>query len=165
MSKREKIILSAALLAVLYVVYSLFIASPSKPPSVDTEKKKTELTKVISDVSGNLSKEALDKADIYIIVSAEAEWTSDPFSKTVLPKKSKARKRDKPLKQKVSFTYSGYVEMGDKRLAIINGIEYEIGEELELAGYIVEKIEPFKVVIRARKGQRRIIVPVKEGIL
>jgi hypothetical protein len=165
MSKREKVILFGALLAILYGAYSVFLDSPSKPPSVDTEKKKTELTKVISDVSGNLSKEVLDKADIYIIARAEAEWRSDPFSKTVLPKKSEARKPAKPLKQKVSFTYSGYVEMGDKRLAIINGIEYETGEELELAGYIVEKIEPFKVVIRGKKRQKRIIVPMKEGIL
>jgi uncharacterized protein YdeI (BOF family) len=54
--------------------------------------------------------------------------------------------------------------MGDKRLAIINGVEYETGEELELAGYIVERIEPLKLVIRDKEKQITIIVPIEKEV-
>jgi len=168
MSKREKIILFAVLVAVLYGAYSLFLDTPSKRATVDSGMKKSELNKVIADVTGNLTKEILDTTDTYIIARAEAEWESDPFYKTELPKKpkvSKVRKRRVvPLKQKVDLTYSGYVEMGDKRLAIINGIEYEIGEELGLGGYVVERIEAFEVVIRHKEKLGTITIPLKEEV-
>jgi hypothetical protein len=54
--------------------------------------------------------------------------------------------------------------MGDRKLAIINGVEYETGEELKFAGYIVERIEPLKVVIRDKEKQTIIIVPIKEEV-
>jgi len=170
MSKREKIIFFAVLVGVLYGAYSLFLASPSKQITVGTGLKKGELGKIIADVTGNLTKEILDKADTHIFARAGAEWGSDPFYKTELPKKpkeSKVLEEVVPLKQKVDLTYSGYVKMGDKRLAIINDIEYETGEELELPGYIVERIEPLKVklVIRHEEKSETITVPMVEEIL
>jgi hypothetical protein len=159
MLKREKIVVFAALVAVIYAAYSLFMASPSKQTNIDTNKKKTEITQFIANLSEGLDKDALQKTDIYIIARAEAEWEKDPFLKTELAKESKM-----PKQQEVSFSYSGYIKMGDKKLAIINGVEYETGEELKLAGYIVERIEPLKVVIRGKEKQTIIIVPIKEEV-
>jgi len=162
MSKREKIIVFAALVAVIYAVYILFIASPPKQTNIDTKIKKMGTVKFIANLSESLDKDALDKTDIYIIAQAETEWEKDPFLKTELAKESEVPEQAVPLGQEISFTYSGYIEMGDVRLAIINGVEYETDEELELAGYIVERIEPLKVIIRDKEKQRTIIVPIKE---
>ena len=163
MGKREKIILLIAVLAaVLFGLYSLFPASQSKPKPVDIGEKKSELNEFIADVSGNLSKEVIDETDSYIIARAEAEWVSDPFLEIELPKKAEKEALEEQEYLKVTFTYSGYVKAGDIRLAIIDGVEYETGDELELTGYIVERIEPLKVVIRYKGKQRRIIVPMKE---
>jgi len=164
MSKREKIVVFAALVAVIYAVYSLFMASPSKQTNIDTNKKKMGTIKFIANLSEGLDKDALQKTDIYIIARAEAEWEKDPFLKTELAKESKIPNQPMPLEQEVSFTYSGYIKMGDKKLAIINGVEYETGEELKLAGYIVERIEPLKVVIRGKEKQTIIIAPIKEEV-
>lgn len=167
MAKRRKIILIIVMLAILYGAYSLFLESPPKRSTVDTGIKKGELNKTIADVAGNLSKAGMDKTDAYIIARAEAEWQSDPFYKTVVREALKAREQKVvPIKlKKVKLTYSGYLEMGDKRIAIINGIEYETGEELEVAGYIIERIEPLEVVIGHKKKPGTFTVPVVEGLL
>ena len=167
MAKRRKIILMTVMLAIVYGAYSFFLESPLKRSTVDTGINKGELNKMIADVAENLSKEGLDKADAYIIARAEAEWKSDPFYKTVVRERRTARERKAvPVKlKKVPLTYSGYVEMGDKRVAVINGIEYETGEELEVAGYIIERIEPLEVVIGHKKNPGTFTVPVVEGFL
>jgi len=63
------------------------------------------------------------------------------------------------------FTYSGYLEIGDRRLAIINGIEYETGDELAMGGYIVRGIYPNRVVIEVKWRKEKIIVPLEEEVL
>jgi len=174
MSKREIIIVFAALVAIIYAVYSLFIASSSKQITNNTNIKKTGAVMFIANLSEILVKNALDKTDIYIITRAEAEWEKDPFLKTELTKKSEITKKPvpaeetpkqpEPLEERISLTYSGYIEMGGKRLAIINDVEYETNDELELVGYIVEKIEPLKVIISDIERQKKIIVPIEQEV-
>jgi len=73
MSKREIIIVFAALVAIMYAVYSLFIASSSKQITNDTTMKKAEAARSIANFSAILDKDALTKTDIYIITRSEAE--------------------------------------------------------------------------------------------
>ena len=54
--------------------------------------------------------------------------------------------------------------MGDRRLAIINDVEYETNDELEVTGYIVEAIEPLRVIISDIKRRRKIIVPIEQEV-
>lgn len=174
MSKREIIIVFAALVAIIYAVYSLFIASSSKQIINNTNIKKTGEVKFIANLSEILEKNALNKTGIYIIAQAEAEWEKDPFLKTELTKKSEITKKPVPVEEipkqpvpveeRISLTYSGYIEMDGKRLAIINDVEYETNDELELVGYIVEKIEPLKVIISDIERQRKIIVPIEQEV-
>ena len=165
MSKREIIIVFAALVAIMYAVYSLFIASSSKQITNDTTMKKAEAVRSIANFSAILDKDALTKTDIYIITRSEAEWEKDPFLKTELAKELKIPKQPVPLEEKISFTYSGYIEMGDKRMAIINDVEYETDDELELTGYIVERIDPLEVIISDIERQRKITVPIEPEAL
>ena len=43
--------------------------------------------------------------------------------------------------------YTGFLQMGDTRLAIINGMEYEAGDQLEPGGFIIRRILPNHVVV------------------
>jgi hypothetical protein len=53
--------------------------------------------------------------------------------------------------------------MGDKRLAIINGVEYAAGDELEQGGYMVRSITPSRVVIvSTRDSKQKFIFPLEE---
>jgi len=174
MSKREIILVFAALIAIIYAVYSLTTSSSSNQITNNVDIKKTGAVKFIANLSEILGKNTLDKTNIYIIARAEAEWEKDPFLKTELTKKSEVPKQPvpveevpkqpEPVEESIRFTYSGYLEMGDKKLAIINDVEYETNDELELVGYIVEKIEPLRVIISDKERQRKIIVPIEQEV-
>jgi hypothetical protein len=65
--------------------------------------------------------------------------------------------------EELSFTYSGYLEMADKKLAIINGIEYKAGEMIvNGGGYIVSSIFPTRVALELIGGKNRITLPLEE---
>ena len=60
--------------------------------------------------------------------------------------------------------YTGYLRMGDKRLAIINGMEYEAGDILEPDGFIIRSISPRRVVIAPPGAKKNtIILPMEEN--
>ena len=53
--------------------------------------------------------------------------------------------------------------MGDKRLAILNGIEYEVGDRLEPGGLIVRNIHPNHVVIGPPDlKSKKVVLPMEE---
>jgi len=160
MSKREKIIVFVMVLAIGFGVYNLFIASPSKRGRIETGKKLTDLDKLVASVTEELNKADLTEAEAFIIARAEAEWVRDPFFERglfVTPELAAQA-------EEVIFTYTGYMEMGKKRLAVINGLEYQTGEELELGGYVVQSIHPDMVVIKSKGKQRLITVPFEQEV-
>ena len=61
-----------------------------------------------------------------------------------------------------AFSYSGYLKVSNKNLAIINGVEYEAGDPLEIEGYVLKKIYPGKVVIVNEKSGAKFDVPLQE---
>ena len=161
MSKREKIILFVTVLAIGFGVYNFFIASPSKHARIETGKKLTGLNEIIADVTDQLNKAGLTEAEAFVIARAEAEWVKDPFLATRFtgrfgPSEPAAQAEE------VIFTYTGYMEMGKKRLAVIHGLEYQTGEELDLGGYVVRSIHSDRVVIKGKGRQELITVPFKQ---
>ena len=59
--------------------------------------------------------------------------------------------------------YTGYLEMGTTRLAIINGNEYATGDMLEQGGYVVRSITPSQIVLATTDGTKNMfIVPLQE---
>ena len=165
MSKREKVILVIVFFVVVYGIYNVFLCSPPKTSSVDNSGESKRLDDLIAGVIQDVARENLSETETYIITRAETEWRSDPFLETNgLEKIFDDAEGAASSKHKVSFTYTGYLELGDTRIAIINGREYEIGEELESGGYFVESIEPLQVVIRGKENRKTIIVPVKEEV-
>jgi hypothetical protein len=138
MSKREKIILFAMVLAILYGGYKLFY-TPYSDTGIESHKQKT---------------------DKFIIARAKEAWAGDPFLKIGLPVASEVKQeRVQASTPNMSFKYSGYMEMGRQRLAVINGMEYVVGDELEPGGYIVNSISASQVVIGIKNTNQNIILP------
>jgi hypothetical protein len=52
--------------------------------------------------------------------------------------------------------------MGNRNLAIINGIEYEKGEKLPDGAHIVEEIHPNRVVVGMQGNKKKITVKLEE---
>jgi hypothetical protein len=54
------------------------------------------------------------------------------------------------------------MEMGKRRLAIINGMEYQEGDNLEIKGAALQKISRSEVLISVGEGQGGIVVPIAD---
>jgi type II secretory pathway component PulC len=63
---------------------------------------------------------------------------------------------------KINFVYSGYIALGQKKMAIINGIEYREGDPLEIEGYVLKSVNAAMVVIENRKAGVMENVPLQD---
>ena len=160
MSKREKIILVVMALTIVYGAYSFFLESPAYTHGPSPSESKLEaFHKFISNVA-NLTKDGLSEIDAYIIEHISDQWTKDPLLNIT----REVQIGDRPdTVNPLDIIYTGYLEMGPKRLAIINGMEYESGESLAKGGHTVGLIYPDKVVIVTRGNNQKVAVPLVES--
>lgn len=164
MSKREKIIIFVMALVVIFGVYSFFADRQSRiVDNAKTSKNLAEIDKLVEDITKQLKE--TDSIDVHtlIITKAESEWERDPFFDKKLLRAVESFDSADQIKE-VSFTYTGYISMGKRKLAIINGLEYSLGEELESKGYIVWGIYPNKVIIKVKAIQSLITVPFESKV-
>ena len=153
--------------AILYGAYDFFIVPGTKSVSSDAGKKPAELAAFAADVTANMTKESLSTADAYAINRAETEWTqnlfmnSKDFNKWTEAKNIKTR-GDGSAVAKTKFIYSGYIGMGSKWIAIINGVEYKEGDALDVAGFVLKSISPEKVVIEISETGTKLIIPMQD---
>ena len=162
MSKREKIILFLMALSIVYGFYVFYIEAPAKKVAIGKNSKLESLNKFISHVAA-LTKESLSEIDSYIIEKAPKQWDKDPLLSSDSEFQFKAENTEADLSAfKVNIKYTGYLKMGAKNIAILNGLEYEVGEELENSGFIVRKIYPERVIIEIKGKQKEIAIPLEE---
>jgi hypothetical protein len=110
-----------------------------------------------------VDKAILTKTEDFIMLQAEAEWKRDPFLKPGSFVKFGAENGQAGVLAEELFTYSGYLEIADKKLAIINGIEYKAGEMIvNGGGYIVSSISPTEAVLELTGGKNMITLPLEE---
>jgi hypothetical protein len=162
MSNREKIIVALMVLSVSYGAYILFFSTPPKSKIVSSvgdrqlEVLNTFITKVADKTKSGLSKE-----QAYILQKAQAEWKQDPFVQ-LRPKKVEEDTGPAPVLD-ARVRYTGFLQMGDRRLAIISGMEYETGDRLESGGFIIRSIFPNRVMVSPPgKNKKLMILPMDE---
>jgi hypothetical protein len=83
-----------------------------------------EKNNYIGNITGDLMKNPLKLADAYIIGRAETDWGKNPFwekgSYREWANRDNTKTSDDPASK---IIYSGYVDVGKKKLAVINGLE------------------------------------------
>ena len=173
MSNREKIIVGLMLLTVAYGVYALFFEGKGKSgttpiASVSATQELENLNAFITKVA-DASKAGLSKEDKYIISRAESPWKQDPLTTVELtdrPEDEINRKKQQVAQTtgpQLNVSYTGFMQMGDKKFAIINGLEYAAGDELEQGGFVVQSITPGQVVILSTDGsKKKFVFPLEE---
>ena len=149
-------------LAIVGGGYSLFFASSSPKISFDSSKRGgTE--SFVTDLTKKMADKDISESSRYIISRAKAELKKDPFIRSEMAIMAKAdRELAVTSVQKADFTYSGYLNMGMKSLVVINGMEYEAGDDLEQDGYFVKNIFPTKVVIGVKGRDNILVLPLLE---
>ena len=167
MTNRERIILILMAVAVVWGGYTFLYTSPSKTKAPGSVNRPKDLNQFVIDMANKITnKNALDSED-YVILKASAKWTQNPFQEPdllvkIAPDADPRTGQEDDLTRKTEFLYSGYLKMGNRSLAIINGKEYEIDERLDPAGCFVRNIFPTWVEIGIKGKTETIIIPLRE---
>jgi hypothetical protein len=145
MEKREKILLGV-LAATLVVAGGLHFSTPdtgtgpggaaSAPLNLD-------------EVAGAVEQARLTPQLAYRIELLADNATGDPFyggQGGLLQDESQDGQGD------AEYVYSGYIKIGQKIFAVINGVEYAQGDELAEGGYLVQAIDKNSVLLERTDG-------------
>jgi hypothetical protein len=107
-----------------------------------------------------------------MIKNAETPWRHDPFFERssyrewLIPKEpvpvSTAGGASPSPAQKGQFNYTGYVDMGNKKVAIINGSEHAVGDALDVEGFVLNGIYPSRILIYNKETKRTLDVSLQE---
>ena len=167
MTMREKIVVCAMVLALLYGALEFFLFSPAKKARMAAENRRQDLNTFVAGLTQEIAAKNITGIDRYLLERATTQWRQDLFFDAPLDAfaKSGETTADKGVPEEVPFTYSGYMEMGKKKTAIISGLEYGPGDELGEGEYLVRAIYPNRVILESKKGKREIILPLEEGKL
>jgi len=158
LNKRQIIILVVAALFVLYAAYEYLIAGPAAKKAKAVANP-AQINTFVSDLQGDLIKDIVAGVDSYIISMAEKDWQRNPFWERSSYKEWAAREGGVGSGK---IIYSGYVDSGKKKLAVINGFEYRIGEQLEMEGYVLKGITPLKVILFNKNTGSEIEITIQE---
>lgn len=164
MQKREKILIALMAVAVLYGALELFILSGRSQRPPDGPSPAT----VVQDVrdAADQAKSAVEEAALSdeqrrVLEVAAAPWRPDLFYP--LPEMERIPRDDAvDAAPEVGFEYSGYLAVGDREMAIINGVEYRVGETVAETGYVLRAITPDRVFVEAPGDGERLSVPYSE---
>jgi hypothetical protein len=162
MTKREKIIVGIMVLTVGYGAIELVLPRAktvtTAPAVQSTESLSVFITKVADAAKG-----AASETSAQIIQKAEADWRQDPFMiiRKAPPPPAEARSQKETGRALPNLAYSGFLEIGPKRLAIINGMEYEAGDRVNPGAFSIKSILPNKVIMTSSQGE--IVLPLQES--
>ena len=161
LKKREIIILVIAALFILYAGYEYLIAGPASK-KVKTSTESVNINTSSTGITKDLGKDKITDFDAYVIRRMEADWGKNPFWKKDLYKEWGNREGVAKSGVLAKIIYSGYVDSGKNKMAVINGFEYRIGDELEIEGYVLKQITPSKILIVNKYTESKEEIPLQE---
>jgi hypothetical protein len=147
------------LVVVLFAAYDFFIGQPASKKAKQ-EAKPIEIESFITKVTQDVGKTNISELDSYIIKKAELEWVRNPFWSKEEYREFAGKDASGGLASKI--VYSGYVDAGRKKMAVINGFEYEAGDSLEIEGYFLKSITPSKILIVNRYTGGELTIPIQD---
>ncbi len=165
MNKREKIIVILAAVIGIYGLMDYFIFSKT-PQSTAQEilaQEKLDIDTFAQTASASLTaiRTITQEKDMsYLLARLESEWKKDPFIR--LDSDMIAEPEEKQASALPELVYSGFVKIGNKLMAVINGMEYMMGETLRDISFKIKKITPGKVVLMT-EANKEIIIFLQEN--
>ena len=167
MSIREKIILSFMVVTIVVCAWIYFFPDRSSIPANPSDDM-VSVKNLVNEIQTKLKHESALELDLQLIHLASSQWDEDPFIEAdkfltremVIPEKKKTVR--KAATNKPNLLYTGFIEVGRTKLAIINGMEYEIGEAVDTIGHFVKHIYPSRIEIGKVGTDTIFLIPLKE---
>lgn len=167
LTTKQIILLGVTLLAVLYGAYDFLFTGRKSPVTANTAN--IDMGTFISEMTVTLAKDTPSPVDAQMIKRAETSWPRDPFYERKSYRQLTAADEPPPAvvaatlsAEKGKFSYTGYVDMGRKKIAILNGSEYAVGDALDVSGYVLNDIYPDRIVIYHKETRRTLEIPLQE---
>ena len=163
MTNREKIIVGVMVLTVGYGAIELLLPrnrAAGSLPAAAAEGVNAFIAKVADTI-----KSAASDSSALIVQKAEAAWQQDPFLEIRKPQapRPEATAAKDAGRLPGNLVYSGFIELGAKRMAIINGMEYEAGDTVNPGGFTVKSVLPTKVLMASPQREGAAIeLPLKD---
>jgi hypothetical protein len=155
-------------LTIIYGAFDLTVARKSRKSAPSPVGNTiNELKSFVAEIDQKLNSQQIAKEYPYVINQAGIAWEKDPFIRSSKPlqKRLTADSKERPSKPKMertNFNYTGFMQLGTTRMAIINGMEYAEGESLADKTYYVKSITPQRVLISKVHGPETIQLPISE---
>jgi hypothetical protein len=151
MTNRERIILAVTAMAMIVGTVYFIIDRGSKVTTGAARSDLKALQDFASLTDEKMNKAAPTETQAYILGQASVEWESDPFleNKLTVAKPEAAKAGEIPT----SLAYTGFVIAGQAKLAVINGMEYQVGEVVLGSGLVVQAIDPQSVTVQRLEGR------------
>jgi hypothetical protein len=161
MTKREKIILSLVAVAVVYGLFALVSGLPRRGGAVagaESARSQTEVS--LAETRAAVAEGNLTDAERCVLDRAQGAWVATPFIADPEATVPSAAPELPPSAVPPRHRYSGYLDVAGRRMAIVDGREYRVGEEMLTGQTVVETIEADKVVLRRKRDGAALTVPV-----
>jgi len=149
MTRREKGILAVTGLVALVGVGSLFLGN--KPVLAPPAENKTDAAQIQAVIKSAVDA-GLSPADVALLGAIGKPWRLAAVY-------DKPLNRGQAVKAQSKHRYSGYVELGSGKLAVVDGYEYQEGDTLEGGGFKVVAIAPERVTLESLANGDREDVP------
>lgn len=152
MTKREKIILAITGVVALVGFGSLFLGDKPALAPLRTTTDSNEKAQIQTLVK-TAGEAGLDARQTALLQALQAPWRLAALYEKPLEGKGQA------AKAQAKHRYTGYVELGSGRLAVVDGYEYQVGDNLEGGGFKVVAISPDRVTLESLANGDREDVP------
>ncbi len=158
MQSAGRIIIALLIAALCGALYWFRPVALPQSTHIAAEKELIEAKALSAQLVEDLKREALSDRDLHVLERAGADWRRNPFEgqRTAPPRQTTGTA---PASPSSAYVYSGYMEVDKKRLAIISGMQYQVGDRLESGKYVIRSIEPEKVVVEDPGKREQLVLP------
>lgn len=161
MTKREKALIVLTVVAALGSG-AMLLASPAHKPK-ELPAKTDQPLDVMAELQSLAGRQQADVRQPVELQAALESWAAtDPFQPLPAQPDGRTGKQDAQdaqVEPKATMAFNGYMEAGAFRLAIIDGLEYQVGDLLPAGDYHVAAITRKAVILERTHGGERVTLP------
>ena len=164
MSTREKSLVGLMIVAMCLGGLMLISDGQKKQSSKAASEEQKPLTQMLTRVTAQFGGDSSLEGNRYALSMAQSPWRKNLFPEGpgLVSATAETSKTAEGLPANMSLVYSGYIETPQRRVAVINGIECVVGDQLEKSNYTVRQIDPAQVVLVSPQ-EKIISIPLVEG--
>ncbi len=149
MTKRERILVWGMGGAVVWVVVSLGLDSVRDVAgTAQARRQQDEIRAFVEGQRVKILPLKLKAKETFALDQAAGPWSETPF----IDRAADPQSRDGRGWQ---FLYTGFIQVGAQRFAIVNGREYQENDPVGSGEFRVESIQPEQVTLISKTGGRR----------